>query len=58
VSGRLGSESDNETFNTSLDKDAVLGDFVAGDEPLPEDAVDVELRRSARPCSPSSTAST
>ena len=27
--------------------DAVLGDFVAGDEPLPEDAVDVELRRQA-----------
>jgi RNA polymerase primary sigma factor len=25
--------------------DAVLGDFVAGDEPLPEDAVDVQLRR-------------
>jgi RNA polymerase primary sigma factor len=37
--------------STSLDapigdeEDAVLGDFVAGDEPLPEDAVDVELRR-------------
>jgi RNA polymerase primary sigma factor len=27
------------------DDDAVLGDFVAGDEPLPEDAVDVQLRR-------------
>ena len=27
------------------DDDAVLGDFVAGDGPLPEDAVDVELRR-------------
>jgi RNA polymerase primary sigma factor len=37
--------------STSLDApvgdedDAVLGDFVAGDEPLPEDAVDVQLRR-------------
>jgi RNA polymerase primary sigma factor len=37
--------------STSLDapvgdeEDAVLGDFVAGDGPLPEDAVDVELRR-------------
>jgi len=37
--------------STSLDapvgdeEDAVLGDFVAGDAPLPEDAVDVELRR-------------
>ncbi|MCZ7587769.1 MAG: sigma-70 family RNA polymerase sigma factor [Gaiella sp.] len=29
------------------DEDAVLGDFVAGDGPLPEDAVDVELRRQA-----------
>ena len=27
--------------------DAVLGDFVAGDDPLPEDAVDVQLRRQA-----------
>ena len=27
------------------DDDAMLGDFVAGDEPLPEDEVDVELRR-------------
>ena len=25
----------------------MFGDFVAGDEPLPEDAVDVELRRQA-----------
>jgi RNA polymerase primary sigma factor len=37
--------------STSLDApvgdedDAVLGDFVAGDEPLPEDEVEVELRR-------------
>ncbi len=37
--------------STSLDApigdedDAVLGDFVAGDEPLPEEAVDVQLRR-------------
>ena len=27
------------------DDDATLGDFVAGDQPLPEDEVDVELRR-------------
>ena len=27
------------------DDDAVFGDFVAGDEPLPEETVDVELRR-------------
>ena len=27
------------------DEDATLGDFVAGDEPLPEDEVDVQLRR-------------
>ena len=27
------------------DEDAVFGDFVAGDEPLPEETVDVELRR-------------
>jgi len=27
------------------DEDATLGDFVAGSEPLPEEAVDVELRR-------------
>ena len=37
--------------STSLDApigdedDAVLGDFVAGDEPLPEETVDVQLRR-------------
>jgi RNA polymerase primary sigma factor len=37
--------------STSLDApvgdedDAVFGDFVAGDEPLPEDTVDVQLRR-------------
>ena len=29
------------------DEDATLGDFVAGDEPLPEDEVDVQLRRRA-----------
>ena len=37
----------SSTSSRRSDSDAVFGDFVAGDEPLPEETVEVRMRRQA-----------